>query len=407
MVTSYFALVAMTVAHSLLERWLPDGGGALLARLLGGGRPNRTIASVRSSIALAELVGERPALRTAVLERPEREVWQEIAAGGHGRDVARAFARHLEAYGDRALHDLKLEVLTPRQEPWRILATLRPFLIQGLTVRANVADEAAARDRARRALAQACPNPLRRALLGTVLASLRFSVKAREDTRFCRSQLYGVSREILWLLADELVSAGMLDEAADIVHLQVDEVLGAFDGTLPDTDLRAVAQLRRVAASQYAEKPDLPVYFTLAAGLPVPVALASRQSTADGAKPGQDGVLRGLASSSGTVRGRALVVHDAAVAPQACVDRVLVAKETDPGWLGLMMAAKGIVVERGSLVSHTAISGRLLGIPTVVAVRGATREIPDGAWVEIDGDAGTVRLLARPEAEAASEAVTE
>jgi pyruvate,water dikinase len=44
-------------------------------------------------------------------------------------------------------------------------------------------------------------------------------------------------------------------------------------------------------------------------------------------------------------------------------------------------------------VSHTAITGRLLGIPTVVAVAGATALIPDGALVELDGDAGTVRLL--------------
>lgn len=80
------------------------------------------------------------------------------------------------------------------------------------------------------------------------------------------------------------------------------------------------------------------------------------------------------------------------------MDRILIAKETDPGWLALMMAARGIVVERGSLVSHTAISGRLLGVPTVVAVTDAMTAVPDGAWVEIDGDAGTVRPLTAAEA---------
>ena len=397
MVTSYYALVAMTIGSALVQRWVPNGGGALLMRLLGGGKPNRTLASVRSAIALAELVGERPELRAAVLERPEREVWREIAAGEHGADIAESFAEHLTTYGDRALHDLKLEVLTPRQEPWQILVTLRPFITQGLTVAANVADEAAARSQARRALAEACPNPLRRAVLAAVLASLRFSAKAREDTRFCRSQLYGVSREVLWRLADELAAAGMLDQAGDFVHLQVEEVLGAFDGTLPDTDLRAVAARRRAGMAGYAEKADPPAYFTLTAGPPVPVALASREDTVVPAGPAGDGVLHGLASSSGRVRGRALVVHDADVSPQACVGRILVAKETDPGWLALMMAAKGMVVERGSLVSHTAISGRLLGIPTVVAVPGAMRAIPDGAWVELDGDAGTIRLMSRAE----------
>jgi pyruvate,water dikinase len=56
-----------------------------------------------------------------------------------------------------------------------------------------------------------------------------------------------------------------------------------------------------------------------------------------------------------------------------------------------MVAAKGIVVERGSVLSHTAIIGRELGIPTIVGVRDATRLIPDGANLFMDGSTGDVR----------------
>jgi pyruvate,water dikinase len=72
---------------------------------------------------------------------------------------------------------------------------------------------------------------------------------------------------------------------------------------------------------------------------------------------------------------------------------VLVAPATDPGWVFLMVAASGIVVERGSMLSHTAIIGRELGIPTVVGVAGATARIASGDQVELDGRAGTVRVL--------------
>ncbi|MCQ0020557.1 PEP-utilizing enzyme [Actinomadura madurae] len=58
-----------------------------------------------------------------------------------------------------------------------------------------------------------------------------------------------------------------------------------------------------------------------------------------------------------------------------------------------MIAASGLVVERGTLLSHTAVTGRLLGVPTAVAVGGAVARIPDGAWIELDGRAGTVRVL--------------
>jgi len=87
------------------------------------------------------------------------------------------------------------------------------------------------------------------------------------------------------------------------------------------------------------------------------------------------------------------VLHPSSVSPESCRDTVLVARETDPGWLFLMTVAKGMVVERGTLLSHTAITGRLLGVPTVVAVAGATTAIPDGALVELDCTAGTVRVV--------------
>ncbi len=93
------------------------------------------------------------------------------------------------------------------------------------------------------------------------------------------------------------------------------------------------------------------------------------------------------------------------VARNWCCDRMFrrvtalggfsIARETDPGWLPLMLNATGLVVERGSMVSHTAITGRMLGIPTVVAVPGATSEISDGDEIEIDGRSGTVRILRR------------
>jgi pyruvate,water dikinase len=39
------------------------------------------------------------------------------------------------------------------------------------------------------------------------------------------------------------------------------------------------------------------------------------------------------------------------------------------------------------------IVSRELGIPCVVSVTGATRRLPDGALIEVDGGAGTVRVL--------------
>jgi pyruvate,water dikinase len=107
-----------------------------------------------------------------------------------------------------------------------------------------------------------------------------------------------------------------------------------------------------------------------------------------------DGDLTGLGSSGGTVRGVARVMLD----PREPIEpgSILVARETDPGWLFLMLRAAGIVVERGTMLSHTAITARKFGIPAIVALPGATTKIPDGAMIEMDGASGRVVLLETP-----------
>ena len=57
------------------------------------------------------------------------------------------------------------------------------------------------------------------------------------------------------------------------------------------------------------------------------------------------------------------------------------------------MVAAGVVVDVGALGSHAMIVSRELGIPCAAGVTAATRRIPDGAEVEVDGSTGKVTVL--------------
>ena len=59
----------------------------------------------------------------------------------------------------------------------------------------------------------------------------------------------------------------------------------------------------------------------------------------------------------------------------------------------LFPSAAGLLVERGSLLSHSAIVAREMGIPAVVALTGVTRWLKDGDWVELDGRTGLVTRI--------------
>jgi rifampicin phosphotransferase len=55
--------------------------------------------------------------------------------------------------------------------------------------------------------------------------------------------------------------------------------------------------------------------------------------------------------------------------------------------------AAAVVVDVGAQVSHAIIVSRELGIPCVVSVTDATRRIPDGARVRVNGTTGEVTIL--------------
>ncbi|MDO7623305.1 MAG: PEP-utilizing enzyme, partial [Loktanella sp.] len=94
--------------------------------------------------------------------------------------------------------------------------------------------------------------------------------------------------------------------------------------------------------------------------------------------------------SAGQVTAKARVIRDPRTESLAPGD-ILVARHTDPGWIAVFSNASAIVVERGSLLSHSAIVARELGIPCVVGLKGATQWIKDGEELHVNGATGLVK----------------
>lgn len=69
---------------------------------------------------------------------------------------------------------------------------------------------------------------------------------------------------------------------------------------------------------------------------------------------------------------------------------ILAAVTTDPGWTPLFARAKGVVVERGGVLSHCAILSREMGLPAVSGILGLEQKFKNGDLVWIDGNHGRV-----------------
>lgn len=146
----------------------------------------------------------------------------------------------------------------------------------------------------------------------------------------------------------------------------------------------------RSALASYLNEREPPMWFEGRIPDPATWPLRNRPDKASEAiSPGAE--LRGIAVSAGTAAGFARVITDPGDPRGLEPGEVLVCAITDPSWTPLFLVAGAVVCDTGAALSHAAIVARELGIPAVMSVPGIT-SVPDGSWLEVDGDTGIVRV---------------
>jgi pyruvate,water dikinase len=104
-------------------------------------------------------------------------------------------------------------------------------------------------------------------------------------------------------------------------------------------------------------------------------------------------VLVGQPAGAGRGMGPARVVREEAELARVGVGDVLVTRVAGPALAVVLPRVAAVVAERGGSTSHLAALARERGLPAVLGVAGATRRIPDGARVLVDGVSGGVYWL--------------
>lgn len=388
LVNDFFAMIWFGLLGRLVEKWLPDEPPSLINDLLvheGG------IISVEPSRLIAKLAADvraDSALSATFSQEPDDEaLWQRLGTDPAYTPFFSDLQEYLARFGDRCANELKLETISIREDPAFLIKTIRGYL----EIEARSTD-AVQQTEVRRAAAERVRElgGSRGLVFNRVLNAARARVRDRENLRFERTRVFGTVRRIFLGLGHHLARNGRLDEPRDIFYLTVDEIFDYVNGTSTVSELRGLVGLRRKEWDRHESEPAPPDRFYSMG----PVDLGHWRATATVGPPDQpaDGVLRGLGCCPGLVRAPVRIVRDSREAGDLR-GHILVAERTDPGWTLLFPAAEGLLVERGSLLSHSAIVARELGLPCVVAIPALLSTLRDGEVVEMDGTAGTVRRL--------------
>lgn len=204
-----------------------------------------------------------------------------------------------------------------------------------------------------------------------------------EDHNYYTDLCLTAASRARWLaIGRYLVAQGLLDAQEDVFFLYRPELIDVLEGkATPDKALLAerrtqLEAVRAVAPPPVLGKPPAP------SNEPLPAGLHASELR----------VLRGVAASSGSYRGRARVIDSIEEAPSLQEGDVLVCRATTPAWTPFFGIIAALVTNGGGALSHSAIVAREFGIPAVIGTVNGSVMIRDGATVTVDGSNGIVLI---------------
>jgi pyruvate,water dikinase len=384
-INDFLCMVHFGLLRKLTLKWLGHLDSTIQNDLISEEGGLESAEPMKALQKLSEMASANAELKKMIVETEASDLMEALNQSSYKVFYGEVLD-YIHKYGFRCMSEMKLEEIDLSSDPTYLFVCLKNYL-KSATVKVESGE--GLRVRAERKI-RAELKGFKKLIYLWVLKNARLAVKNRENTRFARTRIYGVARTIFQAIGEDLHREGALKNARDIFYLTIEEVMGIYNGALPAPDLNALTELRSQQYEQFSkeESPD-PRILTRGAvyvrnEFTKPVELVNYE--------GMDFDLKGLPCSPGIIEGVIKIISS----PQDNLDlngEILVADRTDPGWVPLYPSISGLLVERGSLLSHSAIVAREMGIPTIVSIPGLTKKLKTGMRVRLDGKAGTVKIL--------------
>ncbi|MBC7690773.1 MAG: phosphoenolpyruvate synthase [Methylotenera sp.] len=401
-------MVFFGLLKALTQKWLApkagmasDIGASLQNDLLCG---QGDLASTEPTRALMKIAGKidlgNAEVRSWMLKTSPQEIWKQLKVGKPPEyDQIRAlFQDFLDKYGFRCMNELKFEEIDLHEDPsFAIEAVLGFVRLKNYSIEAMETREKAIRQKAEAVMRAHLSGP-KLWFYEFILDKARIAVRDREDLRFMRTNSFGVTRRIFRAMGVNLHKLGVLEHPRDVFYLTMDEMMAFNEGRSLTLNFKPLVAIRKAEFAEYERTPSPPDRFITQgiAGMYLrsPQILAEVDLLKSDLVVSDDpNVLLGTSCCPGVVEGIVRVIRVPADA-EGLNGEIIVTERTDPGWVPLFPSSSGLLIERGSLLSHSAVVARELGIPTIVGISGGLlKKLKSGMRVRMDAGRGEVRFL--------------
>jgi len=405
-INDYLCMIFFGILKKLTAKWLKDNprAASLQNDLLCGEGDLESTEPTKALMRIAERIDEGDQkFRTWFTQTPAQEVWeclsQKKAQSHHALSIGTLFNEFLDRYGFRCINELKLEEPDLHDDPSFVIQAVASYVkMKSYSIQALEEKEREIRTQAESQI-HAQLKGLKRWMFFWILKQARKAVKNRENLRFDRTKIFGVARHLFRGFGHALTRLSIISNQQDVFYLTVDELLAYVEGRSLQLDLKQIIELRKQEYSRYKSSLPPPDRFTTTGAVGVSsqysqILLDSDLTPQDPSHANDPDLLLGTPCCPGVIEGVVCVVEKLEDA-QNIDGKILVTARTDPGWVPLFPSCSGLLIERGSLLSHSAVVARELGLPTIVGISGGLmQKLKTGQKVRIDAGKGEVRILA-------------
>jgi pyruvate,water dikinase len=389
-VNDFFAMIFFGLLQKLSIVWCRDTEGTLQNDLLRNAGGMISTEPAERVTQMARLASKDPELVEILCKDKPQKILEKMRSYP---EVQSLYESYIQKFGERCMNELKLESATLHEDP-RVLLRAIGSLARGHTTKAptkqgpGTADIDLRRQAEDRVASTLSRHPIRLLTFRWVLKNARDRVCGRENLRFERTRAFGRVRQIVVEFGRRFYGLNLLEEPRDIFYLELQEIFAFAEGTSTCTDLKGLVALRKQEFKNFSQmQPPADRFETHSM-----VYQGNRYLTSRPTNDLAGNMRKGMGCCPGTISGKIRVVRDPRESSLRAGE-ILVADRTDPSWILLFPLAAGLLVERGSLLSHAAIVARELGIPAIVSIPGVTGWLKDGDRVELDGRTGVVKKM--------------
>lgn len=386
-INDFLCMVHFGLLRKLTTTWLKELDSTIQNDLLAGEGGLESAEPTKALLRLAHKAQQNEGLKKLLEETDPKEGLEALNQSPY-TEFYKLVLDYLDRFGFRCMSEMKLEEIDLLTDPSYLFVCLKNYLKSGPVELHDDSHEKNLRLQAEARVAGHLSG-LKGKIYFWVLRHARKAVKNRENTRFARTRIYGIARTIFQTIGEDLAALGALDHHRDVFWLTIEEVFGIYNGTLPSFNLKSMVELRKQEYAKFGEETDPRV---MTRGAVYWNNQFIKEEDLSQVSESGDWDLKGLPCCPGVLEGVVKVI----INPGDNLElngEILVTARTDPGWVPLYPSISGLLVERGSLLSHSAIVAREMGIPAIVSIPGLTKKLKTGMRVRIDAKAGTIKIL--------------